>query len=88
MKRVKGELRATVAQRAHDPAPVRVAAMHRGLDQTRRRDRTGSRPGIFIGGRIQHLARDQFRRTLAVPRDRPRKLPRHQDEARLKLLGL
>ena len=62
--------------------------MHGGLDQTRRRDRTGGSPGILIRRRGQHLDRDQLRRTLAVPRDRPRKLPRHLDEARLKLLGL
>src|SRR6185437_10634951 len=38
---VEGELRATVTERADDPAPVRVAAVRGRLDETRRGHRAG-----------------------------------------------
>ena len=57
-----------VAGGAGDPAPVRVAAVDRGLDEAARDDRPGDGPRLGVVDRAGHLAGDERRRALAVRR--------------------
>ena len=55
-----------VAGRTRDPAPVRVAAVGRRLDEAGRDDRAGHGPRLGVVGRTGHHGRDQRRGALAV----------------------
>src|SRR5947209_9703124 len=45
---VERKLRSAVTERANDAAPVGIAAVHRGLDEARRRHGAGRGPGLVI----------------------------------------
>ena len=62
--RALGERR--VARGAGDPAPVRVPAVDRGLDQRRRDHRPGDGARVGVVGGAGDLARDERRGALAV----------------------
>ena len=66
-----------VAKSAHDPAPVGVAAMDRGLHQARGRDSSRRQPRIIARRRACDAHGEQLGRALTVPRDRPREPLRH-----------
>ena len=55
-----------VPRGAGDAAPVRVAAVDRGLDERARHDGPGDRAGVGIVGRAGDLAGDERRGALAV----------------------
>ena len=55
-----------VPGRAGDPTPVRVATVHRGLDQRARRDRAGDGARIGVVGGTRDLDREERRCALAI----------------------
>ena len=66
--------RTAVAQRGHDPAPVRVAAGPRGLDQLRFRDGQRRQLRVLRAGRALDHDIDHAGDPLAVLDDHPREL--------------
>src|SRR5438309_7781532 len=66
-----------LAEGHHDPPPVRVGAVERGLDERRIRDAPGSAQRVAPARRPSHGDRDELRRALAVRDQRPRE-PLHQ----------
>src|ERR1043165_4942267 len=68
------EARAAAADGGEDAAPVRVAAVQRGLDQRRGGDGVRGEPGIALGAGAAHDELHHARRAFAVADDHPGEL--------------
>ena len=77
---VEHERRARSAGRRDQAAPVRIAAVHRGLDERRVGDRPRRHPGVGIGRGAGDRDRDQLGRAFAAAHDAERQLVRHRAE--------